>query len=328
MDIQTVLRQHAEGFYDQIFEGYRNSTYAMTGYVAHNDDPEGSYRTRGIVQGACHAAVNSAIYRDKALAVITMADNKLENDQGAIQFYDWLINKSFFSDVFLCKDPVLSLRHGFVKRVDVSAAKWLGAAQLARLSTSEFKKFMHAVYDILASGYDIHPMLLLLVATELNLVSDKKTVKATRTSRVKSLRDSLHSSNSAHLPLVYAESVAALKDMCKDDPNKPFGWVNQISFTEGRWPSNSNYILSPLAKEYTGRNEFELQQSFSEIMRGNGSMLFNTAAEVVEVDYTSLWQDAIDELKSFIITDKADSNGVPINLTPIEMLSKQLKLGE
>jgi hypothetical protein len=57
-------------------------------------------------------------------------------------------------------------------------------------------------------------------------------------------------------------------------------------------------------------------------------MLFNTAAEVIEVDYTSLWQDAIDELKSFIITDKADSNGVPINLTPIEMLSKQLKLGE
>jgi hypothetical protein len=328
MDIETLLRQHSEGFYEAVFNIHRNSEAAMIGYIVHDDDQVGSYNPKGYVQGACHAPVNSAIRRDKALAVITMANNKLAENEGAIQFYDWLINKSFFSDVFLCKDPVLSLRYGFVKRVDISAAKWLGASQLARLSTSEFKHYMQAAYDILASGFDIHPMLLLLVTTELNLVSDKKTVKATKQPRIKSIETSLHCVNSSHLPLVYVESVQALKDICKDDPNKPFNWIRQVTFKEERWPYSSNNILSSLAGDYRGKNDEAISEAFKGLTRGTPSLLFNIAAEVVETNYTSLWQEAIEDLKSFIVTDKKTKDGIPINLTAIELLSKELKLGE
>jgi len=330
MDIQTVLRQHAEGFYDKAFNDYRNSSWVMTGYIAHDTDPEREINPKCVVQGACHAAVNRVINRNTALAVITMADNKLVDNPGAIEFYNWLINKSFFSDVFLCKDPVLSLRYGFVKRIDVAAAKWLGASQLARLSTSEFKQFMHAVYDILASGFDIHPMLLLIIATELNLISDKQLVKATKTSRLLTIYEDFHSSNSGHLPFVYARSNATLKDICKDDPTKEFGWIKQDSFKDSPWPINSNYILSSSTKVYDGKNSPEIREALKAITIGTGSMLFNLAKKTEKLEYTSIWQDAIDELKAFAFKDnlKAALNGVAINLTPLEMLSKKLKLGE
>jgi hypothetical protein len=57
-------------------------------------------------------------------------------------------------------------------------------------------------------------------------------------------------------------------------------------------------------------------------------MLFNVANEVVQAGYTALWQDAIDELKVMVIKDSKARDGIAINLTPLEMLSKQLKLGE
>jgi hypothetical protein len=328
MDIQTVLRQHAEGFYDNAFDNHRKSTWAMTAYIAHSTDQEGAIVPHKIVNGACHAPINNAIDRRTALAVITMADQRLADNPGAVQFYDWLINKSFFSDVFLCKDPVLSLRYGFVKQIDVPAAKWLGAAQLARLTTSEFKEFMFSVYDVLASGFDIHPMLLLLVATELNLMSDKKTVKATRTSRLSSLYQSFHSSNSAHLPLVYVETAEALKAICKDDPTKEYPWVANDSFRQTRWPANSNTILYKKTRDYNGVNSPEITDAMLGLNRGTASMLFNVANEVVQAGYTALWQDAIDELKVMVIKDSKARDGIAINLTPLEMLSKQLKLGE
>lgn len=332
MDIATLVRQHAEGFYDTVFQNYRGSQSAMVGYVVHDNDetyPLG-FNTNKLVTGACHASVNNAIVRDKALAVITMADASLAENEGALQFYDWLINKSFFSDVFLCKDPVLSLRHGFVKRVDVSAAKWLGAAQLSRLSTSEFKLYMHAVYDVLASGLEIHPLLMLMLATELNLTSDKKMILCNRPGRLNNISDLFYSHNSAHLPFIYAATAECLQELCKDDPTRGFTWVRDHDklFTEMRWPNGSNQILSVKTNNGT-QNDWTIAEAMSSFLRGSPSMLFN-AATTVEANYNFIWEEAVEELKKFVYRSQpnAPTNGTPINLSGIETLSKQLKLGQ
>jgi hypothetical protein len=258
-----------------------------------------------------------------------MADRRLVNNQGAVMFYDWLINKSFFADVFLCKDPVLSLQHGFVKRVDVSAAKWLGAAQLARLSTSEFKINMHAVYDILASGFDIHPTLLVILATELGLVTDKKTIKVQKLGSLDYAKRALSCTHSSHLPFCHADTPETLKALCKDDPNKPI-WSRsyQTLFSEARWPAFSNQVVCEETRE-TGTNRQRVTEMINGLLRGTPSLLFNLV-ETVEVGYTSLWQDAIQELKVKVnpSNDVAKGGGTPINLSPIELLSKELKLGE
>jgi hypothetical protein len=329
MDIQTLLKQHSEGFYDAVFADYRNSQSAMTGYVVHTTDAVGTYNPKKRVSGACHAGISSAMDRANALAVITMADNRLEINKGAIKFYDWLINKSFFSDVFLCKDVELSLKYGFVKRVDVSAAKWLGAAQLSRLSTSEFKNDMKAVYDIMASDFDIHPLLLLYIATELGFVSDGKHIKATKSARMQHMKNCAYSTNSAHLPFCYLDSSAKLKEICKDDPNKPFTWNPNFArkFNESSWPNNSNTILCAASKEPEASYETLLTNSFKGLLEGTASMLFN-ATVAIEQNYSFLWEDAVTELKSKVLVGMDSKGGVPINLSTVELLSKQLKLGE
>ncbi len=326
MDIETVLKKHAMGFYETVFGVHYKTESAMVGYVAHATDSEDAPSINGKAVGACHASVNTIINRNTAVAVITMADRDLAENKGAIQYYDWLINKSFFSDVFLCKDPVLSLKYGFVKKIDVSAAKWLGAAQLSRLSTSEFKKDMKAVYDILASGFDIHPMFLTLLTTELNFVSDGRIVTTTRRARIDSLCNVLCSSHYAHLPFYYLDSIAKLKQACKDDPNKPQYYVARGSFREGRWPSGSNRILCDNAGYSDNRVDAKIQQAVLGLLQGTSSLLFNSAV-VAEVDYTFLWEEAVLELRKKV-QSPVSSVGTAVNLSSIELLSKTLKLGE
>ena len=329
MDIQTLLQQHANGFYDRVFDGVWDSPAVMNGYVVHSTDQEGSYVPRSAVAGACHATVNSVIDRATALAVITMPDRKLANNEGAILFYDWLLNKSFYSDAFLCKDPVLSLKHGFVKTIDISAAKWLGAAQLCRLGTSEFKHDMLAVYDILASGFDIHPLLLVLLTTELGFISDKKVVKAKHASKISKLKIGLVSSHSSHLPLQYIENVKTLKEVCKDDPNKPL-WspAHEDTFRQKRWPNGSNTVASKGMYNFYGQNEAAITELIDSLLKGTPSMLFNLAEEVMKTAYTPIWQDAIEELKCHLVLSKKIVDGVPINLSGLELFSKLNKLGE
>jgi len=326
MDIQTLLKQHSEGFYERVFGQYYGTQNAMTGYIVHVDDPEGGIVDRSKVVGACHASVNTAIRRDIALAVITMADKSLETNEGAVQYYDWLINKSFFSDVFLCKDPVLSLRYGFVKRVDISAAKWLGAAQLSRLSTSEFRLNMKAVYDILASGFDIHPMLLTMLATELSFSSDGKKINSGRTSRVAPLARSMVSTQYSHLPFYVLDTVNKIKEACKDDTTKRFDWIEQTPFNVSRWPSRSNYILCQNAGDVADTIDTAIHTAISGLLSGTSSLLFNTAKEEA-TDYAFLWEEAIIDLKGRLPRETTLS-GSPVNLSSLEQLSKKLKLGE
>lgn len=333
MDIQTLLQQHANGFYDSAFETRWGSGNAMTGYAIHSTDLPDSIYTTKLASGACHASINSILNRDTALAVITMADRTLTDNPGAVQFYDWLINKSFFSDVFLCKDPVLSLRHGFVKRLDISAAKWLGAAQMSRLSTSEFKVHMKAVYDILASGFDIHPMFLTLLSTELGFVSNGKTIQVSKPRRIDDIASCLYSNNSSHLPLVYCNSTRILKEICKDDCNKDFSFDFNYrhTFKEQRWPIHSNVILCKESRNGDGGyNDQPLVEALKSLTKGSASLLFNI--EMVEVPYTSLWDEAIIDLKSFICSSAKGAtmtlSNLPINLSGIEQLSKTLKLGQ
>jgi len=329
MNLQDVLVKHAAGFYDQAFDGLWDSGSVMTGYIVHDNDPADGINTRSKISGACHASVNTYIHRPTAVAVITMADRKLVDNPGAVAYYDWLINRSFFADVFACKDPILSLNHGFVKQIDVSAAKWLGAAQLCRLSTSEFKNQMKAVYDVIASGFDIHPALLTVLATELNWVSDRKTIKATRSARINNIHTSFYSGNSSHLPFVYLETEEVLKDLCKDDPNKPIEDIYRETFRNVRWQNASNYVASRFMKNYTGSNSQRIRDAMLGLTQGTPSMLFNLQEAVQEVPYLFLWEDAVKELKSKVAREtNTNVNGVGMNLTAIELLSKTLKLGE
>jgi hypothetical protein len=329
MNLQEVLSQHAQGFYDSVFNEYWNSASVMTGYIVHQDDAIGAINKRCFVQGACHAAVNSSINRANAVAVITMPDRTLVNNAGAVQFYDWLINKSFYADVFVCKDPILSLRHGFVKTMDVSAAKWLGAAQLCRLGTSEFKFYMHAVYDILASGLDIHPALLVVLATELKLVSDKKTIKATAHQRLGNIAQNFYCANSSHLPFVYLESIAALQDVCKDDPNKPIAVEYQATFRQSRWQNSSNLVASRLMKAWNGNTDNVLNTCLRNLTQGTPTLLFNLEPMVQEVPYLFLWEDAVKDLKDKVCQKFTNTTaGTALNLSSLEELTKAYKLGE
>jgi hypothetical protein len=320
MDMQTLLKKHSEGGFESYFEGWRLNPSAMNACVVHTDQ----IRT---AKGACHASVNTQIIRDKALAVITMGDNTLTENAGAIQYYDWLLNKSFFSDVFLCKDPVLSLKYGFVKRVDISAAKWLGAAQLSRLSTSEFQTNLKAVYDILASGFDIHPMLLTVIATDLNFASDGKFIFARKPAFLKQVTSYWYSSNNAHLPFCYLDTKDKLKEMCKDDPTKEFTWIgnHERLFNQGSWPYKSNSILAKGAGEQSIVDTSKEYQELSEMLNSSPSILFNAKLEDAG-DYKVLWPEAVLSMVAALRINQG--KGTPVSLTPLENLSKTLKLGK
>lgn len=314
------------GFYEAVFATHYKTESATVAYVVHSGDDEVQPAVRSKVVGACHAGVNSVIQRETAVAVITMADKDLVDNRGAVQFYDWLINKSFFSDVFLCKDPVLSLKYGFVKKIDVSAAKWLGAAQFARLSTSEFKLNMKAVYDILASGFDIHPIFLLVLATELGFVSNGRTISATRKSRIDGLSLCLSSGSYSHLPFYYLDTVSKLKEACKDDFTKPLNYVVPDSFRHGRWPNSSNKILCKDSGYHSGSTDVHIRSAISGLLQGTSSLLFNSAT-VADLAYTFLWEEAVVELKKTLHSPNS-MTGISVNLSSIELLSKTLKLGE
>lgn len=329
MDIETLLKKHSAGLYDAVFDSYRGSGNCVTSYSVHSTEPEHGYERKYIGQGACHAVINRTIDRPTALAVITMADRTLETNKGAILFYDWLINKSFFSDVFLCKDPVLSLKYGFVKRLDISAAKWLGAAQLSRLSTSEFKIIMKAVYDILASGFEIHPMLLLLIATEFSFQTDGKIIKTLKKARIDQLtREVFYCYNSSHLPFNVVNNKEILKEICKDDPNKEITHAPYLElFNRASWPNDSNLILSrKMKRNFDKENNDELITGMlKNLVSTTPSLLFgavNTAT-----NYTYLWPKAVELLK-LSLPNKASINGLGINLSGLEIISKQLKLGQ
>lgn len=317
MEIAQLLESHAKGYFEEFHDKKaKHVTYSL---IINND---GSKFT---AMGPCHACVDRNLKRDKALAVITYTDNSLASNPGAIAYYDWLINKSFFSDVFLCKDAELSLRYGFVKTIDVNAAKWLGAAQLCRLPTSEYKHCAEAMYDILASGWEIHPMLLTFLACTANFNSNGKIVSADHYIFSRYTK-SFTNGQTTHLPFTGIVSEAHLKDLCKDDPEKEIlASLRQPSFKVGRWPSGSHSVLVNNKITYDPPAP-SITNMLNQIVSGPASVLFNAQEEK---GYTPLWEKAVYELIRNLPNNKTNKNvGKGINLTAIEQLSKKLKLGK
>jgi hypothetical protein len=311
---EKVLADHAEGKYLKYFIKSNAVVDAMIVYS--NDN---FYHTTG----PCHACVSNSLKREDGLdsLVITRSDPELVNNEGAVLYYDWLINRSFFSDVFVCKDVKLSLLNGFVKDSKAEAAKWLGAAQLSRLATSEWKSNMLAVYDVLASGFNIHPMLLTFFATQFNWLSSGKVISH-NSQKLQNSTNSLFHYSTVHLPFTYFSTVGLIKESCKDDPNKSYRFKKSHSFSTGRWPRESSSCLVPGA--ISSINDKEVSSLIYKTLTGAPSLLFNLK-EKEDTEYTCLWEKAVNVLLAK--TQPYSENKAGLNLTALEDFSKQFSLG-
>jgi hypothetical protein len=318
MEVAQILEAHAKGSFEEFHDkAAKHVTYSL---IINNDG------SRSTAMGPCHACVDRALKRDRAVAVITYTDNTLVNNPGAIAYYDWLINKSFFSDVFLCKDAALSLRYGFVKKIDVNAAKWLGAAQLCRLPTSEYKSCAIAMYDILASGWEIHPMLLTFLACTASFSSNGKVISANH-NVLANYKAYFSNTQTTHLPFTGVSSNAELIEFCRDDPNKEIAAaLSTVNFKNSKWPSGSHGILTK-NRYNQGRPSDDIMEMLTSCMVGPASILFNAKEEK---EYKSLWEPSINTLLASLPNYNQETNraGKNINLSAIEQLSKKLKLGK
>ena len=324
MDIETLLRSHAAGAFEQVFALSNKSQVVRATSVREEDT--GPVENRRYA-GPCHACVNREILRPSTFAVITESDPTLVENEGAILFYDWLINRSFFSDVFLCKDPVLSLRYGFVKSTNVNAARWLGAAQLSRLATSEYKLSAKAIYDILSSGFKIHPLLLVLLATNLGWSTNGRAILSKKTIS----NYSMHCAGLTHLPMIHFHNEELLKEACIDSPNKPtlarFSNENpQTFFKHVSWSQGSNSILT-VAPQSNGEMSRNLYLKLEGMFPGNnkGSSLFGKVEG--KLDYTCFWPKAVKELQKSYRPSSEVAGGREVYLEPLVTLTKQLNLG-
>lgn len=326
MDIQTLLLQHAEGAFDRVFSA-NNAGYVVKATTVRETDT-GPVPGR-LHLGPCHACVSREMHRPSTIAVITASDPTLVDNPGAVAFYDWLINRSFFSPVFLCKDPVLSLKNGFLKRVDVNASRWLGAAQLSRLATSEYKLSMKAVYDVLASGYKIHPLLLVLLSSNQYWSTNGKQVHAKS-----GYTDTMTYNNGyTHLPMVYLKSKELLKEACLDNPDKPIAnrFLDQdvnLQFKQTGWKTSSNQILTLDPQSNSGSMDPTLKQYMQQAFpsKGQSSLLFGH--KEVQTDYTCFWPYAVKELQRLTRSSSDLKGQQPVVLEPLVELSALLKLGE
>ena len=323
MDIQTLLQQHAAGEFNQVFDG-NTSTYIVKATSVRDTDT-GPVRGR-LHQGPCHACVSREMSRPHTIAVVTKSDPNLVDNAGAVKFYDWLLNRSFFSDVFLCKDPKLSLAHGFVKRTDINSSRWLGAAQLSRLATSEYKLQAMAIYDVLASGYEIHPLLLILLATNTGWSTDGKRISA----RSGFSETVTWCQGYTHLPFVFLRTAEQLKEACVDNPEKPVAerFLNREALQHFRitgWKSNSNQILTVAPQGTNGTLDGLLHSKLYKTFptTGTGSPLFG--AEKEEVGYDYLWPFAVKEIQRLCRTSTQQKGGQAVNLTALVELSKELR---
>jgi hypothetical protein len=313
MTIEAIVEKHKNGEYKDKFTAFGAVADVVIVYT------DG---TTTKTSGPCHACVNRVLNRNKPGVVITRSVPELAENPGAVLYFDWLVNRSFFSDVFLCKDAATNLKYGFIKRVDVEAAKWLGAAQLGRLPTSEYRENMLAVYDILASGFEIHPMLLTALATRLDFKTDSKRIYSSSSRVRQSVDGFLYNTGTTHLPFSKLNTSETLKEVCKDDPNKVTKFSASHLFNQGSWPSGCHQVLGG---NDTSKNDLDINKLLSDMTAGAASLLFN-AKEAVTGDYTYLWLNAVQLLHNKLGVNK-DQKGFPTNLSVIEAYSKSLKLG-
>ena len=101
---------------------------------------------------------------------------------GVVKWYDWLLNRSIWKDAFLCKDAEHSLKHGFLKRVDIPGSYFLGAAQMCRMSTSELKQRLPIIGKMVMEDYDLPFSLLTFILVNWGVTPDNKGILKAQTS--------------------------------------------------------------------------------------------------------------------------------------------------
>lgn len=312
MTLEEMIEAHAKGEFDKF---RKLGSGSMVGVMVKSD---GDHK---YTSGACHANVKYLISRD-SLGFITFTNPEVVGLPGAALYYDWLINRSAFSGAFLCKDVQTNLRHGFLKRLDYNAAAWLGAAQLSRLSTGEYRDSMKAVYATLENDHKIHPMLL-TVALGGGMATYENNQIRLGLSAAESLFENGGSSYT-HLPFKTFRGEEDFKSVCEDRPEKidptPENWLCR----KAGWPYNSSSVL--YAKKTPSSYSQRLRSIAKQLYEGFPTT-FGLTTVLEEGPYEDLWEAATTKLKRRVFTTTTDKQVVPINLGPLEELTRVLNLG-
>lgn len=307
-------------------------------------EKDGVVSTTGLTSGPCHACVNTIMSRPNTDAVLTYTVAP-EFHKGAVKWFNWLANKSPFASAFLSKDGKKIIENkGFLLTTKVHSALWLGAAQLGRLYTSEYRQQAKMIYACLEEGLEVNPLLLALLATNLTfVVNDKKEIYSLY--NLENLRYRTQSSYvaaSGHFPLSdFPEDVSYFKDWFSESEDRSFNPKHDADikansadkqFKQKTWQGYSNTVLQvdPANKLNIGDSAWLM----SETLKGEGTKLGQLPKEAAkEAEYTSLWPKASKMLEDYLFKTsvaktKSGAAGIqPINLQPLVKLTKDLGLG-
>jgi len=324
MSVESILKLYSE---TDTFEKLSREYYSPTNHIASgflfNDDQE--LKKVYAYGGPCHAVVR---HQAKNYDYCYTAVDPAYNSKGAVIYYDWLLNKSSLRDSFITKDPELAGEKGIIQTLNFNGPGWLAAAQLARLSTSEYKFIFKAVCKVLEEGYEIHPMLLLLCAQ----VSSLGISKANGHYTTATFPYSMFISNS-HLPFCGGDfSTLNMSLLCNDSklPNE----VATHLKVSGSWNgSNSCFFngdrataISNVVKQNTIYNKpFQKEKILIGSRKKLDADLINS--KPVEV----IWSSAKDYFKK-MLDAPVNINGSTtrgfLSFSALEQITKSLQLAQ
>jgi len=192
-----------------------NTTYPVMGHIASglkiwDSTPGGEKRVEKPWAGPCHGGVGHGAPD----YIYTTTNPAIGEQPGVIMFFDWLVNKSCFRELFITKDPVVCAKQGTIMTTECDPKLFLNASQLCRLPTSEFIAEFAMLTSILEDFGDIHPLLLLLVIRNLAGVITNEGVYWLNSPGNQFLN------TSHHLPVLGITTEENLKVYCDNTPTK------------------------------------------------------------------------------------------------------------
>jgi hypothetical protein len=239
-----------------------------------------------------------------------------------------------FSDIFLCKDPMTNLRHGFLMDADASADRFLGAAQIARLSTSEMKSQYKVITKVMNLGLNIHPLILIWMATNIYARMDGDIAKTgERTDYVSNSfsYNYLYATHSSHLPFCgNLKSIEQVKTYVEDRTDKAD--YSQLSpLSTACWGADSRQVFM---RGIPGVGPTAFQPFASALAQalttGEGTNLNKGVVAAVEEEepaYDSAWAPSTQKFKNLMLPKAAAvQGGTPINFLAAEAVCIQYGL--
>lgn len=327
MSLQDILKVYTETdyFIKECSQGAR--AYVASGAIIKEDFTEDN-KLISKYSGPCHASMRQ--YADTYQYCHTAVHPDIAKNKGAVLFFDWLINKSAFRDCFVTKDPEACVTKGTIKTHDYDGPAFLAAAQLARLSTSEYRESFKTICAIMEDGYDIHPMLLLAMC-----VLTGTTVRGRYYTTMQPGKASWDSFTS-HLPLSFGGlcRLNSLKAFCYD------GVIQQKEATKlcvtKSWAGSQSCLVTPFRLQLFPKSaNIDFNKKPMHFMAGIATKVGVRPEAVVEEKETKklvAWEKAVEHFTELFMAEELAKNkaagGRHIDLLALENLSKTLKLGE